>query len=168
MSNLTAFFSMISHSEGCDLAPNEYRVCFDYKHTIMDLSYHPAEKRPDGTVEWHGEPLAENLCIAAGIQSGVCISTAAGRYQITLPTWTRLKAFLNLDDFGAVSQDACAAELIKERGALELVNSGRVADAIALCHSLWASFPGSTAKQPQKPIADLLARYAAAGGVLAS
>lgn len=164
--NITAFLAMTSHSEGCDLEPDQYRVCFAYKHTIVDLTYHPAEHRPDGSVEWHGEPLADNLCIAAGLNP-VCISTAAGRYQITRPTWLRLKGLLKLSNFGPGAQDDCGVQLIKERGALELVNAGSIAAAIALCHPLWASFPGSTAGQPQKPLNDLLGRYTAAGGILA-
>jgi muramidase (phage lysozyme) len=164
--NITAFFATIGHSEGSDLAADQYRVCFAYKHTIVDLTYHPAEHRPDGSVEWHGEPLADNLCIAAGLNP-VCISTAAGRYQITRPTWLRLKGLLRLSGFGPSAQDDCCVQLIKERGALDLVNAGRVADAIALCHPEWASFPGSTSGQPQKAIADLLACYTAAGGLCA-
>lgn len=163
--NISAFLTMTAHSEGCDLKPDPYRVCFSYVHTIVDLSYHPAEKRPDGSVEWHGEPLSDQLCSLAGLGPG-CISTAAGKYQITHPTWAGLKALLKLSNFGPGAQDDCAVQLIKQRGALELVNAGRIADAIALCHPLWASFPGSTAGQPQKPITDLLACFAAAGGAI--
>jgi muramidase (phage lysozyme) len=163
--NLTAFLAMIPHSEGCDLKPDPYRVCYGYEHTIIDLNYHPTDKRPDGTVEWHGEPLSDRICALAGLGPG-CISTAAGAYQITHPTWLRLKLKLGLTKFDKDAQDACAVELITERGALDLVNAGSVGRAIALCHSIWASFPGSTSGQPQKALTDLEAYYQSVGGEL--
>jgi muramidase (phage lysozyme) len=133
MSNLSAFLDMISHSEGTDRAPDPYRVVFGFKHTIQDLSDHPAN-----TGEWKGEPLD-----FLGPDYVGMISTAAGKYQITRHTWQSLKVALNLLDFGPASQDAAATLLIKQRRALDAVESGRIAGAIELCNGVWASLPGS-------------------------
>jgi muramidase (phage lysozyme) len=154
MSNLSAFLTMISHSEGTDRAADPYRVCFGFKHTIAELSDHPAI-----TGEWSGEPLDFLGPTYAGL-----ISTAAGKYQITKHTWEALKTALSLHDFSAASQDAAATLLIKQKGALDLVNGGQVADAIGLCHNVWASLPGSTSGQPQKTMASLVANYTSNGG----
>ena len=163
--NLAAFLTMLSVSEGTSRVLNvngvlidPYRVCFGKYHVIVNLSDHPAV-----TGEWHGEPLRPAMCIAAGL-TWPCVSTAAGRYQINKPVWLNLKRMLRLPDFTAPSQDAAAVELIREKGALDLVNAGRAQDAIALCHGIWASLPGSTAGQPIKTLASLMAAYTDAGG----
>lgn len=161
--NVQAFLAMIAISEGTDRAPEPYRVCYGYKHTIKDLNYHPACPRPpDDAVEWHGESLANLGPAYAGL-----VSTAAGKYQITKHTWQAIEAVLNLPDFTAPSQDDAAILLIKQKGALDMINGGRVADAINACHGIWASLPGSTSGQPQKSMATLVQAYTAAGGAFA-
>lgn len=155
--NLAAFLATIRHSEGTDKAPDPYRVVYAYKYTIKDLSDHPAI-----TGEWHGESLASLGPAYVGK-----ISTAAGAYQIIRPTWLSLKARLSLPDFTGPSQDAAAVELIREAGALDLVNGGRVAEAIGKCHGIWASLPGSTSGQPQRTMAELVQAYGKAGGAFA-
>lgn len=163
--NIAAFLSMISHSEGTDrppAPPNPYRCVYGYKHIIADLSEHPAIETLTHPVEWAGESIA-NL----GPQYAGEISTAAGRYQITRPTWRICKTALNLTDFTGPSQDDAAIFLIKQKGALVLVNNGQIADAIALCNGIWASLPGNSAKQPQRSMADLINAYGNAGGAFA-
>lgn len=155
--NLAAFLGMIAVSEGTARAPDPYRVCFGFKHTIADLSNHPAI-----TGEWKGEPLD---FLGPGYEG--LISTAAGKYQITRHTWAALKTALNLLNFGPASQDAAATSLIRQKGALALVESGQIAAAIELCHPVWASLPGSSAGQPITPMASLLKAYADAGGAYA-
>ncbi len=155
--NLTAFLALIRFSEGTDKAPDPWAVCFGYKFTITDFSDHPAVL---GT--WHGEPL--DFLGPAYVGK---ISTAAGAYQIIVGTWRTCKSILHLPDFTAPSQDAAATELIREHGALNLVNSGQVADAINKCHGIWASLPGSTSGQPQRSFADLIRAYTSAGGAFA-
>jgi lysozyme len=161
--NRTAFLDMIAMSEGTARAADSYRVCFGFKHTIADLRYHPAEPRPPtGLREWLGEPLD-----FLGPRYVGLISTAAGRYQITKHTWEALQGALNLKDFGAASQDACAILLIKQKGALDLVDSGQVVSAVNLCHDVWASLPGNAAGQPQRAMGDLVMAYTNAGGAFA-
>lgn len=155
--NMAAFLSMIAHSEGTDRAADPYRVCYGYKHTIVSFADHPAI-----TGEWRGESLA-----SLGALYVNKISTAAGRYQITKPTWLWIKGELHLTDFTPPSQDDAAVFDIKHAGALDLVNAGRVADAINRCHQIWASLPGSTSGQPQTSFANLMTSYVGAGGAFA-
>lgn len=161
--NLNGFLTMLSHAEGTDRAADPYRVTYAFKYTIHDLSYHPAETRPDGTKEWGGEQLADAQCIAAGLHPP-CWSTAAGKYQLIKPTWLRLKGLLKLHNFGPDSQDDCAVQLIKEHGALDLIYAGEVAAAISKCSAEWASLPGNAASQPQRSFAQLMNAYQLAGG----
>lgn len=155
--NQQAFLAMIAHSEGTDRAPDPYRVCYGYQHTIQDLRDHPAI-----TGEWKGESIA-NL----GPQYAGEVSTAAGKYQINRPTWIQCKAALNLRDFTGPSQDDAALYLIKKAGALDILNGGQVAAAITLCHGLWASLPGGNSGQPERSFADLIQAYGDAGGAFA-
>ena len=159
--NIGAFLSMIAFAEGTQRAADPYRVTFGYRHTIADLSDHPAI-----TGEWKGERLSDAMCRGAGLSPG-CVSTAAGRFQIIRPTWAACKKALNLPDFGPASQHAAAVYLIKQRGALDAVVAGDVAQAVDLCRAEWASLPGNGAGQPQRRMDELMAAYESAGGVLA-
>ena len=159
--NVAAFLSMIAGSEGTDRAADPYRVCFGYQHTIADLRDHPAI-----TGEWKGEKLPDATCQGAGMRPG-CVSTAAGRYQIIKPTWAACARALGLSDFTPASQDAAALYLIKQRGALDDVQAGRVADAIGKCRREWASLPGAGYGQPERRLTALLDTFTNAGGNLA-
>lgn len=161
LENQRAFLAMISHSEGTDRAPDPYRVCYAYKHTIASFADHPAE-----TGEWTGERLPDAMCRAAGKPAG-CVSTAAGRYQLIRPTWRGVKQRLRLPDFSPDSQDRAALYLITNRGALEDVHAGRLQTAIAKCRQEWASLPGAGWGQPERRINDLVAAFMQAGGTVA-
>jgi hypothetical protein len=161
--NLVAFMDVIAHTEGSDQAPDQYRVCFARRHTILDLNYHPAEPRPpDGLIEWKGEPLD-----FLGAQYEGEVSTAAGRYQMRLKTWLGCKKVLSLSGFTATAQDDSCVLLIKQRGALALVNAGLIQEAIICCKDEWASFPGGHSHQPEHDFAYMLDFYGHAGGALA-
>lgn len=153
--NELAFLAMLAHAEGTDRADNPYRVCYTFRHTILDLSDHPTSTR-----EWMGEKITE------GIYAGE-LSTAAGRYQINHPTWVGLKLKLRLGDFTAPSQDTAALDLIDGHGAIALINAGELGQAIALCSGRWASLPGNTSGQPQRSLELLTDVYQGAGGSLA-
>lgn len=160
--NVRAFLAMIGRAEGTDKAGEPYRVCYGYAHTIKSFADHPAV-----TGEWKGKTLTAQQCAGAGFGPG-CVSTAAGRYQITKPTWLECKRALKLPDFGPDSQDRAAVHLINKRGALEAVRAGRVAEAIELCRREWASFPGAGyAGQGTKNLAWMQSAFQGAGGVLA-
>lgn len=159
--NVRAFLAMIRASEGTDQRPDPYRVCYGYRHTISDLSEHPAVSG-----EWRGEKLPASICAGAGMAPG-CVSTAAGAYQIIRPTWKAVRDTLKLSDFGPASQDAAAAYLIRQRGAMDDVRAGRFAQAVAACAKEWASLPGAGYAQPERKLATLEAAYIEAGGVIA-
>ncbi len=159
--NVAAFLSMIAHAEGTDRAPDPYRCCYAYKHTIESLADHPVTLG-----EWKGEALPPAMCKAAGIASGKCRSTAAGRYQILVGTWRHLKAEMQLPDFGPASQDKAAIRLIKQHGGLDDVRAGRIPEAIAKIRRVWASMPGAGVGQPERKLVELLRVYKTHGGQL--
>lgn len=94
-------------------------------------------------------------------------STAAGRYQFLNKTWLALQKRLNLPDFGPVSQDKAAIELIREKGVLDDLRAGRFDVVVAACKGIWASLPGAGYGQREADLADLRKGYVAAGGTLA-
>lgn len=159
--NTRAFLAAIMAAEGTDRRSDPYRVCFGYRHTIRDLRDHPTV-----TGEWRGEPLPDNQCRAAGFSPG-CVSTAAGAYQIIRPTWERVKRRLSLPDFTAASQDAAAIELLRESGALAMIQRGDLRGAVTAARRTWASLPGAGYDQPERSLAWVQAAYLKAGGALA-
>ena len=165
--NERAFLALIEWSEGTHRATNPYRCCYGYNHPIQNLLRHPAEPgAPGEPPEWRGERLPDAMCRAAGYKPG-CVSTAAGRHQLILPTWLRAKRALKLWNFQPESQDAAALWLVGTCRALEDVNAGRIADAVRKCKSEWASLPGAGVGQPERKLQDLLAAYQRAGGAFA-
>jgi lysozyme len=165
--NAAAFLDLVSHSEGTDTRNDPYRVCYSYRHTVQSMDRHPAEWYTDQTGkkarEWGGESLS-NL----GPSYAGKVSTAAGKYQIILPTWRGCVRALGLPDFSPESQDAAALYLVQQAGALDLVKSGQIADAIALCAKEWASLPGANAPgQAMRRLDGLVAYFETAGGTIA-
>ena len=96
-----------------------------------------------------------------------CNSTAAGRYQILYRYYVAYKKLLKLPDFSPVSQDRIALQMIKEQHALDDIEAGRLASAIAKCANIWASLPGAGYGQHENSLAALEQAYKAAGGILA-
>ena len=94
-------------------------------------------------------------------------STAAGRYQILKRTYDAYKIRCNLHDFFPSSQDKIALQLIKERGAIRDINSGRIEEAIHKVRNIWASLPEAGYKQHEHKMTDLLAVFINAGGMIA-
>jgi muramidase (phage lysozyme) len=91
-------------------------------------------------------------------------STAAGRYQFLWRTWNTLRQRLHLPDFGPLSQDRAAIELIREKNALIEIQQGRVVNAIDKVRTLWASLPGAGYGQREVALETLLTVYRQAGG----
>ncbi len=169
--NLYAFKEALALGEGTAGQPDPYRVCYAYKHVVdgkdgISGTYDDWTDHPTVTGEWKGEPLSDKMCAAAGFGSG-CVSTAAGKYQFTKPTWTRIKRKLKLPDFSPASQEAACDELLRECGAFELARRGEVAEAASAARRTWASLPGAGYNQPERSVAWLQNQYTAAGGVLA-
>lgn len=91
-------------------------------------------------------------------------STAAGRYQLLARYWDAYRRTLKLTDFSPPSQDAVALQQIKERGALNDIDEGRIEAAIRKCRNIWASLPGAGYGQHEQKLEFLLAAYDNAGG----
>ncbi|MDR7095531.1 glycoside hydrolase family 24 protein [Hydrogenophaga laconesensis] len=160
--NVAALLDAIGWAEGTANQPDPYRVCYAYSHTIQSFADHPYSLG-----EWPGVVLTAEQCRGAGLNPG-CRSTAAGKFQITVTTWRRLKPKLGLVDFSPASQERAAIELLRERGALARIERGDLAGAVAAARSEWASLPGANyAGQGMRSMGDLQARYLNAGGSLA-
>jgi muramidase (phage lysozyme) len=142
------------HFPGRVASGEDYRTF--YGNTLFDsFADHPVL-----TGEKVGIRLKDEWCRAAGLGPG-CVSTAAGAYQINVPTWRRIRTRAPyLMDFSPTSQDEAAMRLIRERGADRLIRAGRIADAFYALAPVWASLPRSTSSQPQKTIDAMLAYYA--------
>ena len=91
-------------------------------------------------------------------------STAAGRYQLLARYWDAYRKQLGLKDFSPASQDAVALQQIKERRALELIDSGSIRQAIDRCSNIWASLPGAGYGQFEHKADALIEKFKAAGG----
>lgn len=87
-------------------------------------------------------------------------STAAGSFQILQRTFDYYHDLLKLRDFTYKSQCAIAIQLIKEQGAYELVEAGKIAEAIAKVSNIWASLPGAGYGQYENKLNNLLKYYA--------
>ena len=93
-------------------------------------------------------------------------SSAAGRYQLLARYYDAYKKQLGLKDFSPASQDAIAIQQIKECRAIDDINAGRFADAVAKCRRIWASFPNAGYSQHENKQSDLQAKYVQSGGTL--
>lgn len=156
--NLSAFLAAIRRFESADDARGYRMLMGGQLFTRFDD--HPA------ALGWKGTPLPDATCRAAGFGPG-CVSTAAGAYQLILPTWRRVARKLQLPDFSPASQDAAALQLLAERGALELVKLGRFDAAIQRARREWASMPASGWGQPEGSLTAWRTAYVNAGGALA-
>lgn len=163
--NRRAFLALLRHAEGTADAAG-YRAVYGHTATAPRLfgsfAAHPVESG-----EWRGAPLTDAQCRGAGLGPG-CITTAAGAYQMTLPTWARMRQALSLPDFSPASQDQAALRLIADLGALQDIDAGRLDSAIDKLRRTWASLPGAGyAGQPERSITSLRQVFAAAGGTIA-
>lgn len=146
--NMNAFLATIRCCEGTN-GPDGYRMLFGGR-LFDSYADHPRVRVP--FVQTDGRAN---------------VSTAAGAYQLLARTWDALRARLHLPDFSPASQDACAVELIRERGATDAVNAGDLRMALDLCAPVWASLPASTYPQPKRSYAFAERAFVNAGGVVA-
>ncbi len=156
--NRKAFLKVIQFSEGTAKSANPYAVVFGFGYTIENFSDHPANLG-----SWTGKTLSDNLCYNANQPAG-CKSTAAGAYQFIKSTWNGIKRAMPGITFDEIGQDKAALHLIKKRGAINDVESGRFYDAVAKCAKEWASFPGSPYGQPTKRIQNMERVFTDNGG----
>lgn len=91
-------------------------------------------------------------------------STAAGRYQILSRFARHYTEALSLPDFGPASQDRIALQLLRETGALDLIDRGNFEAAVRAARSRWASLPGAGYNQPEHNLETLRTAYIESGG----
>jgi muramidase (phage lysozyme) len=84
-----------------------------------------------------------------------------------LRDWRHYRDQLKLPDFGPASQDAWAIQLLRETGALALIEAGDFDGAVAACANIWASLPGAGYGQHENALDALRQAYVNAGGTLA-
>ena len=157
--NRKAFLDMIAVSEGTSTSPatrnNGYDVIVTgsdgVPEVFTDYSDHPFNKgRPSKVINSRG-----------------LTSNASGRYQFMLHDWHYYQIALSLPDFSPESQDLWAIQLIRERGALPLIDEGSFDLAVSRVSNLWASLPGAGYAQHENRMDDLREAYTEAGGTLA-
>jgi len=122
-SNLSHYLDYLGKSEGADYNTIVGGSTFD------DFSKHPG---------------------IVGVETKEGKSTAAGKYQITKTTYDTYAPKLGIKDFSKDSQDALAEAIIKDKGALQDIESGDWKAANEKLGSTWASLPTSKYSQPKR------------------
>lgn len=104
---------------------------------ISDFSRHP---RID--VEW---------------RKGAKTSSAAGAFQVILPTWQGAAATMGITDFSPLSQQLVAVELLRQRGAIPYLLNNDLPGALknTSLSKEWASFAGAGYGQGEHSVAKL-------------
>jgi len=115
-----AFLDTIAAAEGT-ASPDGYRTQYTGT-TFASFQDHPREMRC-------GRRYCKKLC-----------SDAAGRYQFLSTTWDRFAKKFSISDFSPENQDLMAIELIREKGALEDIEAGRLESAVRKLAYIWPSF----------------------------
>lgn len=158
--NVLAFLDMLRVSEGTSTSPATRLAGYDVIVTgidgkpeiFTDFSVHPFSRgRPSKVINSRG-----------------LTSNASGGYQFMLRDYVHYRDLLKLPDFGPLSQDRWAIQLIRERVAIADVQAGRISLAINKCRNIWASLPGAGYGQRENKLDSLLGAYVRAGGVIAS
>lgn len=158
--NLSAFLYAIRM---CEHLPRDVATGDDYRTFYGGSRFFSFADHPVITGEKEGVRLPAEWCRRAGIASGVCVSTAAGAYQFTRPTWAEFRAAgtwgPRLPDFSPASQDEAARRVLQRIGALAAVERGDLATALQRASVRWASLPGSTSGQPQKTLTYFASKF---------
>jgi muramidase (phage lysozyme) len=157
--NVCAFLAMLAWSEGTSTSPAT-------KNRGYDVIVTGADRVPEIFTDYSVHPFSRGRKSKA-INSKGLTSNASGRYQFMLKDYAHYRALLKLPDFGPLSQDLWAIQLIRERRALPLIQAGRITDAIKPVRNIWASLPGAGYGQPEHALDKLLAAYRRAGGAVA-
>lgn len=158
--NVVAFLEMLAHSEGTSTSPAT-------KNAGYDVIVTGADRKPEIFTDYSRHPFAGGRK-SKPINSKGLTSNASGRYQFMLKDYAHYRDLLRLPDFGPLSQDRWALQLIKERRAIADIQAGRFVEAVAKVRNLWASLPGAGYGQPEHAIEKLIAAYKKAGGKVGS
>lgn len=159
--NLAAFLYLIRSSE--HLFPRDVVGDAAYQIFYGGSRFESLADHPTITGEKRGVPLPPQVCRNAGIASGICVSTAAGAYQINRPTWDEFRKAgrwgERLPDFSPASQDEAARRILWRVGALPLIEAGDIEGAIVRASPRWASLPFSTSGQRKHSLEFAAARF---------
>jgi len=159
--NLAAFLYLIRSSE--HLFPRDVVGDAAYQIFYGGSRFESMADHPTITGEKRGIRLPAQMCRNAGYASGVCVSTAAGAYQINRPTWDEFRAAgrwgPRLPDFSPASQDEAARRILARVGALPLIEAGDIEGAIVRASPRWASLPFSTSGQRKHSLEFAAARF---------
>jgi muramidase (phage lysozyme) len=157
--NRCAFLDMLAFSEGTSTSPAT-------RDDGYDVIVTGADGVPEIFTDYSDHPFA-NGRPSKVINSRGLTSNASGRYQEMLRDWPHYRDMLKLPDFGPVSQDRVAIQLIRERKALPMIDIGDIAGAIAACRNIWASLPGAGYPgQHENQLSALIAAYQRFGGTV--
>lgn len=164
--NIPAFLDMIAFAEGTSTQrqtkDDGYDVIVtghDGLNNFTDYSRHPNVLV---TVRPEVRSPATNQVTQQALRS-----TAAGRYQILKRYADHYTTLLKLPDFGPLSQDLIAIRMLKEQGALPLIEAGDFDGAVAKVNNIWASLPGDVYGQRgvhSPKLSQLREVYVKAGG----
>ncbi len=152
--NVLAFLDMIAWAEGTSTSKAT-------KDDGYDVIVTGADRVPEVFTDYSVHPFSRGRKSKV-INSKGLTSNASGRYQFMLRDYAHYRDQLKLPDFGPLSQDRWAIQLISERRALPLIQAGKIADAIAAVSNIWASLPGAGYGQPERALGKLLQLYEAA------
>jgi len=153
--NLNAFLDTLAYAEGTSTHPLTKNDGYDVIVTGLD-GYE--------IFSMYGAHPFANGRKSKRINLKGLTSNASGRYQFMLKDYEHYRKQLRLPDFGPESQDRWAIQLIRETGALPLIEAGRFIEAVARVRHLWASLPGAGYGQLERPLASLTNVYVNKGG----
>ena len=149
---MSAFLDLIAWSEGTD--PNPLSTDHGYDIIVDGLD------SPGRMSSYNHHPFTDGLKpVTVRVGPPPLYSTAAGRYQILMPTWKYLAQKYDLMSFEPQNQDAAAVHLLEEWHCAKNIYSGNIAGAIQTCSNIWASFPGNLYHQGGHSLDVLIAKY---------
>lgn len=149
--NFCAFLDMIAYSE---IGPALLKLSDDGYNVIVGST----PGHPMLFTDYSKHPMIHVTAVN---------SDAAGRYQVMGRYAAAYARQLALPDFGPVSQDRIALQLIHECHAEGFIRNGDFPHAVEACRSRWASLPGSGYGQHENTVDVLQMAYTRAGGALA-
>lgn len=156
---IAAFLKVIRRAEHMDAI---YRSGMDYVTTYGNGVFRTFDDHPVITGEMIRVRLPDHYCRNAGL-APPCYSTAAGAYQINLPTWTDFRKAGSwgpyLDDFSPASQDEAARRILAHEGVIAMLDNNDIVGAISRASVRWASLPKSTSGQPKRTFAEVTKWY---------
>lgn len=144
--NVKAFLCAIAEAEGGDynLKYGGVKGKKNDKWTFTDFSTHP------------------------GAGSGGK-TTAAGRYQINISTWSEMGKRMGLTDFSPTTQDLLAIEILRAGKVIDKIVAGDIDAALSGASRRWAALPEGKGKpgrypQPYKTYDEFKSYYENCGG----